>query len=55
MESELVGLMYDEDFRWLIFAPEYLTVVADDEVEFERDNLRFTAGGRIDALIFDDR
>lgn len=53
IESELVGLVCERDFLWPNFAPRCLTVEAEEEVvEFDRDSLRLTAGGRVGWLIF---
>lgn len=52
MESELAGLACEADFLWPIFAPRCFTVETDEVVEFDRDSLRLTAGGRVEWLMF---
>lgn len=51
IDSELVGLAWEADFLCPIFAPSCLTVETDEDVEFERESLRFTAGERVEWLM----
>lgn len=51
IESELVGLVVDRDALCPIFAPMYLTVATEDDVEFERESLLFAAGASAGTFI----
>lgn len=51
IESELVGLGLEKDARCPVREPGFLTVVAAEETEFDRDTLRVAAGAKVGTFI----